>query len=87
MDMKNDCDQMSHNEISKNRQNVSDKNFYSFFLTVPSLSTIRKVTFLLNLKKFQTSKKNFILRLVFYIHASFAVWKKKISRSLKLLSK
>ena len=57
MEMKNDCDQMSHNAISKNRQNVSDKNFYSFFLTVPSLSTIRKVTFLLNLKNFKLQRR------------------------------
>ena len=75
---------MSRNEISKNRKNISDKNFYSFFLTVPSLRSIGKVTVV---QRSQTSKKIFILQLVFYIHASFAVWKKKISRSLKIAFK
>ena len=48
---------MSRNEISKNRKNISDKNFYSFFLTVPSLSSLlesdlsTKFTKILNFKE------------------------------------
>ena len=77
-------------EIGFLTKSISKPNSYAtampraWELTVPSLSSLGKVTFL---QKSQTSKKNFILQLVFYIPASFAVWNKKISRSLKIAFK